>query len=251
MKTWTRMFAFTFLVVSGTAACEGGSTDPNATDQAALLADAALVAADGMFQDLNHMQSPNTWGDGGSAPEAAPIEFEGSTSFSKTVTFYDTLGAVQTRYDPLGTGSMHVVADLERKATHSFWSADIKRHRDMMVTGLGGRETQRTWNGASSGDVFKSRHPEDGIVRTYDMETSATINQVVRAVPRGDHPYPLSGSITRIIHAVITKDGVTEERDITATITFDGTRFATMSVDGETWEIDLDEKGVRRRFRKP
>jgi hypothetical protein len=245
MRMWMRPFAFVSVLALGAAACEDGT---GAFDEAALRADAALVAADGMFQDLAHMQSPTTWAGIGFAPEAVGIEIQGSRTFSKTVTFFNAANEEQPSYHPEETARMHVVADLTRVAAHSFWSAEITRHRDMNVTGLEGPETERTWNGDSNGEVDKSRHPEGGTVRSYDMTSSAVITNVMRGVPRADNPYPKSGTITRTIHAVRTVDGVEEVRDVVATITFDGDNTATMTVDGESWEINLDDRGVKRGF---
>jgi len=251
MRMWMRPFVFTAVLALGAAACEEGTTDTNAFDDDALRADVALVAADGMFQDLAHMQSPTTWAGMGFAPEAAGIEVQGSKTFSRTVTFYDAAGNVQTNCHPETTASMHVVSHLTREVTHTFWSAEIERQRDMTVTGLEGTETERTWTGTSSGTVKRSAHPEGLALRTYDMTSSAVITNVVRGVPRADHPYPLSGTITRTINAVITVDGVEEVRNVVVTITFDGNNTATMTVDGgESWEINLDEKNVTKGFRR-
>ena len=248
MKTW----AFSAILAMGVVGCETGTTDTEAFDDTALTMDAAMVAADGMFQDLAHMEGPGTWAGIGFGPEAIGIQIQGSKSFNKTVTFYDAAGEKQSAYDPETTAKMHILSDLTREVTHTFWSADITRTRDMEVTGLAGPEpeTQRTWNGTGTGDVDRSRHPEGGAVRTYDMESSAVITDVVRGVPRADHPYPVSGSITRTIHAVITTDGVEEVRDIVATITFDGDNTATMTVGADSWEIDLDDRGVRKMFQR-
>ncbi len=248
MKMWMKPFTLAAVLALGTAACEDGATDTNAFDESALRADAALVAADGMFQDLAHMQGPTTWAGIGFAPEAVGIEIQGSRSFSKAVTFYDAAGKEQSSFHPETTAKMHILSHLTREVNHTFWSADIERSRDMIVTGLEGVETERSWNGTSNGDVERSRHPEGGAVRSYDMTSSAVITGVVRGVPRVDHPYPLLGSITRTIHAVITIDGVEEVRDIVVTITFDGDNTATMTVDGESWQINLDDRNVKRRF---
>lgn len=250
MRMGMKPTTFLAILALGAVGCETGTTDTNAFDDDALTADAALVAADGMFQDLAHMQSPSNWAGVGAPPSAVGIEIQGSRSFQKTVRFFNAKGEEQPRHDPETTARMHVISDLTREVTHTFWSAEIERHRDMDVTGLEGDETQRTWNGTSSGEVDKSRHPEGGAVRTYDMESSAVITDVVRGVPRVDNPYPLSGSITRTILAVITVDGVEEVRDIVATITFDGDNTATMTVGAESWEIDLDDRGVRKMFRR-
>ena len=248
MKMWMRPFTFAAILALGVAACEDGTTDTTAFDDAPLRADAALVAADGMFQDLALMQGPTTWAGMGFAPEAVGIEIQGSRSFSKTVDFFDADGKKQSRYDPETTASMHVVAHLTREVTHTFWSADIERHRDMTLTGLEGQETERSWNGTSNGEVERSRHPEDGVVRSYDMTSSAVITEVVRGFPRADNPYPKSGSITRTIHAVITIDGVEEVRDFVTTITFNGTQFVKMIIDGVEYDVDLDDRNVKRRF---
>ncbi len=250
MRMWMTRVSMVGVLAFGFAACEDGSTNSNAFDDAALRADVALVAADAMFQDLAHMESATVWAGTGFAPEASGIEIQGSKSFSRTISFFDAGGGEQSSYDPLATASLHIVSHLTREVTHTFWSAKIERHRDMMVTGLEGEETQRTWNGTGTGDVEKSRHPEGGAERSYDMTSSAVISEVVRGVPRSENPYPLSGTITRTIHAVITVDGVEEVRDIVAVITFDGDNTATMTVDGDSWEIDLDEKGATHRFQR-
>jgi hypothetical protein len=250
MRMWMKPFAFAAVLALGAAACEDGTTNTNAFDDAGLRMDAALVAADGMFQDLAHMESSMVWAGTGFAPEAVGVEIQGTRSFSKTVTFFGADGNEQNRYDPETTASMHIVADLTRVVTHTFWSADITRHRDMTVTGLAGPETERTWNGTSTGAVKKSRHPEGGTVRTYDMTSSGVITDVVRGVPRADNPYPKSGTVTRTIHAVRTIDGVEEVRDLVVTITFDGTNMATMTVGTESWQINLDDRGVKRMFQR-
>ena len=247
MKTWMKPFAMMAVWAVAAAGCEDGTND---FDDEGLIADAALVAADGMFQDLAHMQSPTSWGGSSVGPEAVPIEIQGSRNFSKTVTF-----SPGDSYNPLLTESMHIVSDLTREVTHTFWSADIARHRDMTVTGLVGEETERTWNGSGTGDVLKSRHPEGGAVRTYDMESTATHTNVVRGVPRAENPWPLRGTITRMIHAVRTKDGEDPvEKNLTVTITFNGTQNVKMLVDDGTdvveYDIDLAERNVKKRFQR-
>ncbi len=250
MKTWMMPFALTAVLALGAGACEDGTTDTDDFDDEGLRVDAALVAADGMFQDIAHMQGPAVWGGIGFGPQAVGIEIQGSTSFSRTVTFVPG-----PDYHPTETREMHIVSDLTRQVGHTFWSADITRHREMTVSGLEGEETERTWNGTATGDVFKSRHPEGGAVRTYDMESTATITDVIRALPREENPWPISGTITRVIKAVRTEDGVTvKEKDVTTTITFNGTKDVTLVVeDGDTteeFEIDLSERNVKKRFRR-
>jgi hypothetical protein len=252
MRMWMRPFALTAAVALGAIACEDGVTDTSALDEIALRADVALVAADGMFQDLALMATPGTWAGMGVGPQEVGmgVEVQGSKTFSRTVTFFDAGGIEQSKYDPLTTAWMEVVTDLTRQVSHTFWSAEIARHREMEVSGLEGEETERTWNGSGTGDVLRSRHPEDGSERVYDMASSSVIENVVRALPRSENPWPMSGTITRTIHAEITVDGVTEVRDVVTVITFNGTQFVTMTVDGVEYEIDLAERNVQRRFQR-
>ena len=249
MRMCMRFLTFT-TVLALTTACDDSVTAPTAVDEGTLRADVALVVADGMFQDLAHMDGFQTWTGFGVGPEAAGIEIQGSKNFSKTVEYFDSNDKPQSAYHPEETAWMRVTSSLEREVNHTFWSAAITRNREMVVTGMLNTETERTWNGTSDGTVDRSRHPDGGSEKTYDMESSAVITDVVRGVPRSQHKYPLSGSITRTVHAVITTDGVEEVRDFVSTITFDGDNTATMTVDGESWEINLDDKGVKKRFSK-
>ena len=81
------------------------------------------------------------------------------------------------------------------------------------------------------------------------MNGSATVAGLVHGVPRSEYPYPLEGTITRQVHVVVTENGELKgERDVTAVITFNGTQFATLTVDGETFQIDLSKRRVMGRF---
>lgn len=251
MKRWLSPLSLGMVVVL-VGGCQDGVGDSDFVEEETLRADVALVAADAMFEDLVLMQDPPVLALLGAGPELAGAEVAGSHTFSKQVRFFAEGGAEQDRYDPLLTASIEVVWDLARSAENAFWSASIQRHREMTVTGLQGVETQRTWNGTGTGVVARSRHPEEGVARTYDMSSEVQIEDVVRGVPRMDHPYPLSGTITRRIHVVVTKDGETVgERDVNAVITFDGTQFATVTVGPDSWKIDLSQGRVRDVLKRP
>ncbi len=250
MKKWIRILALGSIVALGAGACDDVGTEPDAIDDAALRADVALVAADGVFEDLSVMLAPAALSMAGGGPDLVSYGGQGSYTFSKDVTFYAEDGSEQNEYDDLLTASIHVVWALERSREHTFWSADIQRNREMTVTGLLGEETERTWNGEADADVFRSRH-KDEATRTYDMEMEATHTDVVRGVPRADNPWPLSGTIVRQVHVIVMEgDEVIGERDVTATITFNGTQFVLMNVDGDEFEIDLAERGVRNKLQR-
>ena len=83
------------------------------------------------------------------------------------------------------------------------------------------------------------------------MSSTSLIEDVVHPVPRTHDAWPLSGTITRDVTIVVVNgpDGdVTKSR--TVVITFNGTNLATMTVDGESFEIDLSTRSGRHPFRR-
>lgn len=232
------------------AACNDAN-GPSALDQA-IDEDVALVAADAVLEDLQQMSVSLGFqaASGVSFDVAAPPR-----NFSRTVTFFDAAGNQQDAYNPLTTASMRMLIEMSGAVERDGWTATIARSRDVTVSGLVGEEMERTWNGTSSTAVTRSQHTDANGTRTYDMSGVGTIADVVRGVPRDVNPWPLSGTITRSITVVITNgpDGdVTRER--TVLVTFNGTQFATLTVNGEEFELDLaalqSDRAVRRRQRK-
>ncbi len=226
------------------AACNDAN-GPSELDQA-IDEDVALVAADAALEDLQQM-----FFSVGSQP-ASGVSFDVPTNFSRTVSFFDDAGVLQDAYNPLTTASIRILIEMSGAVERDGWTATIARSRDVTVSGLAGQETVRTWNGTSSTEVTRSQHTDENGTRTYEMSGVGTIEDVVRGVPRDVNPWPLSGTITRSITVVITNGpngNVTHER--TVVITFDGTQFATLTVNGEEFELDLaarqSDRGVRRR----
>ena len=228
------------------AACNDAN-GPSELDQA-IDEDVAAVAADAVLEDLQQMYVSLGF------QAASGASFDVPRDFSRTVSFFDAAGNQQDAYDPLTTASIHMLIEMSGTVERDGWVATIARSRDVTVSGLEGEETERTWNGTSSADVTRSQHTDENGTRTYDMSGVGTIEDVVRGVPREDNPWPLSGTITRLITVVITNgpDGdVTHER--TVVVTFNGTQFATLTVNGEEFELDLaalqSDRAVRRRQR--
>jgi len=165
----------------------------------------------------------------------------------REVTFFDAGGVEQAAFDRLLTASIHIVVDASGERDRPNWSGSVERHRDMWVTGLEGEETERTWNGTGENSVLRSRHVDTLPARTYDMTGSSTIDDVVVPHPRTDAAWPQSGTITRLVHIlVLENDVVIREVDRTVVVVFDGTQYATMTVNGEVFTIDLAERRLRR-----
>ncbi len=226
------------------AACNDAN-GPSELDQA-IDEDVAIVAADAVLEDLQQMFISL------GSQAASGVSFDVPRDFSRTVSFFDAAGNQQDAYDPLTTASIHMLIEMSGAGERDGWVATIVRSRDVTVSGLEGEETERTWNGTSSTDVTRSQHTDENGTRTYDMSGVGTIEDVVRGVPRDENPWPLSGTITRSITVVITNgpDGdATHER--TVVVTFKGTQFATLTVNGQEFEFDLaarqSDRAVRRR----
>ena len=230
-------------------ACASDTTTSVATPaQEQLTLDVASVSADAAATDVELMRGPGN-GPFGLGLLARNGHFEcdaadrPNLTITRTCTYKDAAGATQAAYDSLTTASvaMHVV--VEGDVARDKWSATVRRVRDLVVTGLAGRETQATWNATGSGTATRVR-VTDSTTRTYEIASTGTITNVVLPVPRTAASWPLSGIITK--HVVVKgADGTTVER--TVTITFNGTQFATVTVNGESFQFDLSQRGRPRR----
>lgn len=194
---------------------------------------AALVAVDGVQQDLDLMAVPE-----GADP-------------NRTVTFLDASGNTQAKYDSLTTASIKTHSVLDHQGTRERFTATIHRESDMTVPGLAGRETQRTFNGSSAGKVTKSSTTDGGVTRSFVMTESETVANVVRSVDHAAHPWPLSGSITRKLNVTSVGPNGDHTKDVTTVVTFNGTQNPTLTVNGVAHTVDLaDRKGATPFQRK-
>jgi hypothetical protein len=218
--------------------------------------DVVQVAGDAAAEDVELMGGPGgLLGFGFAAAPEGPIHghfrCEGRTREGLTVTrsctFKDASGNVQAEYDPLTTAEAQIQVAIEGAISREMWEAEVERTRNLTVTGLAGEETRRTWNGTGSGSVSRSRHREGGETRTYDLTYQTTIVNVVVPVPRTEDSWPISGTITRNARATITggpADGRVVERVVV--ITFNGTRFVPVTVNGKSFTFDLRIRRVVR-----
>lgn len=170
-------------------------------------------------------------------------------TITRICTFTDAAGGAQETYDPLTTATARVQTTVAGEMSHRAWTATVDRTSDITVSGLAGTETQRTWNGSGSESVSSSRHDEGDGFRTYSLEATFAIEDLV--IPRQDSPnrWPVSGSITRTLTGEFRsgpREGETFSR--TTVLTFDGTATAILTVDGEEFTVDLAAwRAARRR----
>jgi len=235
----------------GLAACNSDGMTGTDGDPLQVDHDVAVVAADAVGQDIELMGGPAGTLGIGLAPvvERNALHCESHTRGGLTVTrtcvFKDAAGNVQQAYDPNTTASVAIHAVIDGEVSHDRWSATVHRVRDLVVSGLAGDETTRTWNGTGSSSVSRSRHADGNAARTYDVTGDLTVTNVVIPAPRTDDSWPLSGTITKHFTIKVTggpRDGQTHER--TVTVTFNGTRLVPIVVNGETFTLDLKTRRI-------
>jgi len=231
------------LSVLALGACDDNPTESttNTVADETVNYDVAMVSADATIGDVQVIMDPQMGG-----------SFMAGRQVSRTATFYDAEGNEQDSYDEATTATIHIVMEMSRERERRNWTASVMRERDMTVTGLEGDETTRTVNGLGSSAVTRSRHSDSNGrgLRDYEMTGTWTMEDVVHAVPPEANPYPLSGTITRNMTVTITTEAngtVTRTKEVI--ITFNGTQYPEMIVDGEAFEIDLAAGPAERPFR--
>jgi hypothetical protein len=231
------------------SACSTDSTGLSPAAESLLNSDVATVSADAAAQDVELMRGPGVgpFGLGLLARVGSwDCDREGRPNFdvTRTCIYKDAAGNTQSGFDPVTTASVIVHAEIAGEIERGRWSATVDRVRDLTVTGLAGAETQMTWNGTGQGTVTRVRVAEDGTTRGYEMNSTTTITNVVIPVPRSATSWPKSGTISK--HIVVKRaNGTTIER--TVTIVFNGTQTVTVTVNGETFDFDLAQRGRPHR----
>lgn len=233
------------LSLIGLAACSDDSISApeQDLDVVGLNSDVAMVVADATIEDLKDMAFL------GGSPFGAP-----GFSITRTVTFFGEGDAPQDFFDPLLTEAVNIHTELTRDVARENWTATISRERDMTVSGLFGEETSRIWNGMSTADVSQSHHSDEFGDRSREMSMESLITDVLRALPRAENPWPISGTISRTVTVMIT-NGPNGDATVTrsALLTFNGTQFVILVVNGEEFEVDLGARDgqnpVHRRGR--
>ncbi len=259
MRTLIRCGALTCAVMLG--ACNSDTSGPDAATPL-LNADIAQVAADATAEDVDVMREPVFFtamagfapGQGDFRPANCPFDdptgrlicptiTHGDVTITRSYMFRDAGNAVQPAYDALTTATANIQSSIEGSRTLPRWEATIEHERNMDATGLAGTETQRIWNGDGSSHVTRSRHTDNGPARSYDLECTVEVDDVVVPVPNGADAWPLSGTITRECTVTFVggpRAGQTIDR--TAVVTFNGTQTATLTVGDKTFDLDLKNR---------
>lgn len=238
----TRLTPLALAALLGTAACDESPNEASAVD---LSLDAvAQVAADGAIADLSYMAA-SVPGDAGAGSPGGPGGDRGMPP--RDATFFDADGNEMDRYDAELTAAISWSHERSVEFTRGQTSGSSTRTRSMTVTGLLGEETERTHNGTGTEATSRVRVSDENGTRSYTMQSTTVTGDVVRAVDREAQPWPLSGTITRATSVqVVNGPNGDANRSRTSVLTFNGTQYATMVVDGETFEVDLAARPGQR-----
>jgi hypothetical protein len=256
----TRLFVA--LLAAGAAACADSTAPRAGVTEAMLTRDVATDVAEAASQNLDQMgdvellvglplaSSPL----GSSSPFGNCTWDAGTRSYGcPTVTTPQGLtlkrwfeieagGTSQQLYDPLTTEAIVMSGSLTGTITQPDRTTWVSHGFALMVSGLAGTETQRTWRGSSSRD--DSVHVNaDGVARSVRLLSDDKINDVVYKLPRSQFPFPQSGTMTHDVTVIANVPDGTEETNRRGfrhvVVTFNGTRTASVLVGDKPCTLDL------------
>jgi hypothetical protein len=208
-----------------------------------------LAGAGLMLSRVSTMPPSYSWtfGDGctynqGSGRFTCPAITSGGLTLNRDYAFFTAAQAAQQAYDPSSTASANFHVSVTGVHVADAGADTVDRDRTLTVSGLSGAETSRTWNGTGSRTDGGYRMEGD-VKRSYHVTDAVTVSNVLVTLPRSSNPWPVSGTITRHISgtASVARSGLSKtfSLDRTATITFNGTQFATVAVGSNTYTLDL------------
>jgi hypothetical protein len=159
----------------------------------------------------------------------------------RSIALFDTTGATMNHFDST-TASMNVQATLSGIVSRTNGADTVNATRNLTATGLFGHNTTRIWNG--TGDGTHGAYWTDSVAsRTSDITYTTTFANVVVDLPRSSNPYPVSGTITRVVTGTGTVIKGAKKRTVTISrtvvITFNGTQFVKLVTGNQTFTVDL------------
>ena len=166
----------------------------------------------------------------------------GAFTYNRSYAFFDAAGAAQTAYSGTTTASANFRWTLAGNITKARWSGSMSRNRDITLAGLLGPNAAITVNGTGAAERQRTAFLRDssGLSRSYDMQSSLTIANVVTPAIQLPDAWPASGTVTR--NFTVTKIGaVGGETTFTrnSVVTFNGTRYVPLTVNGTAFTLDL------------
>jgi hypothetical protein len=181
----------------------------------------------------------------GTATVAAETTFTvGAVTWHVVRAFYDAQGAPMADYDPVATTRMLTMADAHGSITMPRYSASFGHASSLDLRGLSVLQDTLWFNGVAH-DTCQSAFASFDSTRTRHLylESAATWTNVRWLKPVATYPWPLGGTVVWNIQAdrLRSNDVADVEVHLSAlvTVTFNGTRFVPVVVNG-TWTYTLD-----------
>lgn len=170
-----------------------------------------------------------------------PVVTRGPLTIARSFGLVDEAGTAQSAFDPQLTAAANFLSLITGQVSRPHWSADVERERDVTVSGLLGQESTREWDGTGT-SAIDAEFDNGQVSRTVVAQSSVSVSDVIVQLPRSEHPWPLSGTITHSVSATRTREGanqVSHSFSRTATITFNGTQLVTLQVGTRVFTLDL------------
>ena len=269
MKTTTLLRAATALTVAALlTACGDSASSTGPTVSAAVATgttlDVAAVSADAAKEDVETFKVNR-----GAFGIAQATDFErferwsscpydatakrfvcadkirGPFTYTRSYAYADSTGAAQSAYSASLTAAANFKWSLSGTITRDKWSGTMSRDRDITLSGLLGANNTVTVNGTGSTEKMRTTFLRDsagpnGLTRTYNLEASLAIVNVVTPAIRIPDAWPASGTITR--NYKVTRTDATAGTTVTtrnSVVTFNGTQFVDLVVNGTAFTLDL------------
>ena len=170
----------------------------------------------------------------------------GGVSFFFSIAFFNAAGDELPGYDPTAV-RIRITTIASGSVSEPGVSATVGHAAVLDITGIEPENEALTFNGTADDTLNASfTSPSEGDALTDFSWTSAvSYVDVVKLKDDSINPYPLSGVLNFAIHAIAAGvsqgNPVTIEYNATAKVTFNGTAFPTVVIDGTyTYQLNLD-----------
>lgn len=166
----------------------------------------------------------------------------GDLSGEARLTFRDEGGTQQDDYDPSTTASTMIDLDIDGSILRAGLDVDFTAERDLMVSGMLGTETARTWSGNGTVNASSSMHDN---ARTYSYTTTTVFTGVEVTSAGQEQSWPTDGTATTNINLqVVGGPDAGESATLTAVIEFNGTVNVPLKIGNVTYTLNLDSGEV-------
>ncbi|MGH7680312.1 MAG: hypothetical protein ACRENU_17720 [Gemmatimonadaceae bacterium] len=253
-----RLYPLVVAAVLGLAACGDSLSSSQLLTDDELNTDLAASSGDAIALSLESMLgNEGTAGMTGASVQSDVAAANTSTlSFSRTRTCFDANSAIVANCTPLSSVrkiATHVAIDGSRSGSHetrdggtATWSGVVHRVGDDTLSRIftGANETARSHTGTATGDDTTT-FSDGEKTRIASESVLDSVKAVTWNLPRSANPWPVSGSIKRIVsvEVVVTSGTQTQTRSATRTVTVtfpaDNQGNVVLTINDKTCQLNL------------